>query len=77
MFEDEHALKWIRKRTPAGRPGEEHELAGTLLFLASDAASYITGTVLDVDGGVNFTSPEQGRVDAIDFKNNPRVRKKS
>lgn len=51
MFEDEHALKWIRKRTPAGRPGEEHELAGTLLFLASDASSYMYGQTLVVDGG--------------------------
>ena len=51
MFDDEQALQWIRKKTPAGRPGKEHELAGTLLYLASDASSYVHGQTLVVDGG--------------------------
>ena len=38
-------------RIPMGRWGELHEIAGTVVFLASDAASYITGTELFVDGG--------------------------
>jgi len=38
-------------RTPARRLGELEELTGTFLFLASDAASYITGQTLRVDGG--------------------------
>jgi NAD(P)-dependent dehydrogenase (short-subunit alcohol dehydrogenase family) len=41
----------VVSRTPMGRVGEAHELAGALLLLASDAGSYITGITLPVDGG--------------------------
>ena len=39
-------------RTPMNRFGELEELVGAAIFLASDAASFVTGTVLPVDGGV-------------------------
>jgi NAD(P)-dependent dehydrogenase (short-subunit alcohol dehydrogenase family) len=43
----------ILARTPLGRVGEVEELVGPALFLASDAASYVTGQALMVDGGMS------------------------
>jgi NAD(P)-dependent dehydrogenase (short-subunit alcohol dehydrogenase family) len=51
MFADERSLAWMRSRTPMGRGGALDELVGPLLFLASDASSFVTGHVLTVDGG--------------------------
>jgi NAD(P)-dependent dehydrogenase (short-subunit alcohol dehydrogenase family) len=51
MFGDERAERWMRQRTPMGGGGDEHELDGALLFLASDASSFVTGAVVCVDGG--------------------------
>lgn len=51
MFSDEGSMKWMRSRDPMGRAGREEELVGPLLFLASDASSYVTGQTLAVDGG--------------------------
>jgi NAD(P)-dependent dehydrogenase (short-subunit alcohol dehydrogenase family) len=47
----EAGMQFINERTPLGRPGGEDELDGALLFLASEASSYVTGHTLVVDGG--------------------------
>lgn len=44
---------WIEGRTPMRRFGESEELRGPIVFLASDASSYITGHTLTVDGGTS------------------------
>ena len=43
---------WLEKRTPQGRWGRVEELVGAAVFLASDAASFVNGHVLYVDGGI-------------------------
>jgi NAD(P)-dependent dehydrogenase (short-subunit alcohol dehydrogenase family) len=42
---------WVESRTPMHRMGDHHELAGPIVFLASDASSFVTGTNMAVDGG--------------------------
>lgn len=46
---------WLEKRTPAGRWGKVQELQGACIFLASDAASFVNGHVLYVDGGITVS----------------------
>jgi gluconate 5-dehydrogenase/2-deoxy-D-gluconate 3-dehydrogenase len=43
--------RFVKERTPLARRGRAEELIGPVVFLASDAASYVTGCVLAVDGG--------------------------
>ena len=47
----EQALEEGGKDVPLGRIGEPVEMANGIVFLASEAASYITGTSLQIDGG--------------------------
>jgi 3-oxoacyl-[acyl-carrier protein] reductase len=48
----EEIIEQIKKEVPLGRMGEPQDVADAVLFLASDAASFITGHILTVDGGL-------------------------
>ncbi|HBK05052.1 MAG TPA: gluconate 5-dehydrogenase [Acetobacteraceae bacterium] len=52
LHKDAKFNEWIASRAPMGRWGKPSELAGPAVFLASDAASYVTGHILVVDGGL-------------------------
>lgn len=56
LWSDPDARARVTKTVPLGRMGTAEDCAGAMLFLASPAASFMTGTVVTVDGG-NFLKP--------------------
>lgn len=52
LVADPEFSAWLEKRTPAGRWGNVEELIGACIFLSSDAASFVNGHTLFVDGGI-------------------------
>ncbi len=51
LMSDKNRLKEVVGRIPAGRLGTPNDLIGALLFLASDASQYVSGTSILIDGG--------------------------
>jgi gluconate 5-dehydrogenase len=55
LVKDATFSAWVEKRTPMGRWGELAELGGAAIFLASEAASFVNGHILYVDGAFMAT----------------------
>jgi len=53
LLDNPDFVAWVNMRTPMKRWGHPDELAGLAVFLASDAASYLTGQTIFVDGGMS------------------------
>ncbi len=66
LWENPRWMEMITKRIPLGKIGEPDELGPAVVFLASEQASFITGTVLMVDGG--FTGCDSEIMDVSYFQ---------
>jgi NAD(P)-dependent dehydrogenase (short-subunit alcohol dehydrogenase family) len=51
--QNENFIRRYCARIPMGRMAQAHEMVGALLYLASDASSYVTGQNIIIDGGLN------------------------
>jgi len=52
LWGEDHRQRWFDHITPAGRLGTPEELIGSVVFLASDASSWVTGQTIVIDGGL-------------------------
>ena len=52
LWGEPHRSKWFDETTPIGRLSNPDEIIGTVIFLATDASSYITGQSVVIDGGI-------------------------
>ena len=55
VLKNDTLLEEVMKMTPMKRYGQPDEIAGGALYLASDSASYLTGQVVVIDGGMTVT----------------------
>ena len=63
MLNDEALKSAMEQGTPLRRLGDPEDIAATVLFLASRAGSYLTGKILEVDGGLEAPSLDMGLAD--------------
>jgi NAD(P)-dependent dehydrogenase (short-subunit alcohol dehydrogenase family) len=54
LWKNPDILKLAMFKTPMGRPAEPEEMVGAIIYLASDAASYVTGQIIAIDGGITI-----------------------
>ena len=64
--ENETAAATTARDVPLGRWGEPEDIAGAALWLASDAASYVTGAHIAIDGGLSVAVPEDWQALRVD-----------
>jgi 7-alpha-hydroxysteroid dehydrogenase len=60
VITDDNLRGQLERATPLGRIGDPREIAAAVVFLASPAAGYITGKVLEVDGGIEWPNLDLG-----------------
>jgi 7-alpha-hydroxysteroid dehydrogenase len=60
---DEGLRTTMEQNTPLQRIGDPDEIAATVLYLASDAGGYVTGKVVEVDGGISVPNLDLGLPD--------------
>ena len=54
LWSNQDILNFAMSKTPLGRPAEPEDMVGAVVFMASDASSYVTGQVLAIDGGITI-----------------------
>jgi 7-alpha-hydroxysteroid dehydrogenase len=57
---DDSLRRQMERATPLGRIGDPQEVAAAIVFLASPASAYLTGKVLEVDGGIDRPNLDLG-----------------